>query len=78
MSIPVWGNTQGGTLGDARGQAGGPVDTFDTLASKRRKEVRALAEDVGTFLREELGHARAFVIDTDEAIRGRAALVKAL
>jgi hypothetical protein len=52
--------------------------TFDTLAPKRRKQVQALAEDVGTFLREELGHARAFVIDTDEAIRGRAALVKAL
>lgn len=97
--IPVWGNTKGGTLGDARHMfmrglfdgdrlvglwefdpdAGAVVfGTFDTLAPKRRKAVQALAEDVGTFLREELGHARSFVIDTDEAIRARAALVKAL
>jgi Winged helix DNA-binding domain len=97
--IPVWGSTQGSTLGDARHMgmrglfdgdklvglweydpdAGAVVfSTFDKLAPKRRKEVQALAEDVGTFLREDLGHARSFSIDSEDSVRERAALVKAL
>ncbi len=97
--IPVWGNTKGGTLGDARhmfmrglfdgdrlvglweydpDEGAVVFGTFDKLAPRRLKEVRALAEDVGTFLREELGHAHSFAIDNDDAVRARAARVKAL
>ncbi|WNG50880.1 winged helix DNA-binding domain-containing protein [Archangium minus] len=97
--VPVWGNTRGGTLGDARHMfmrslfdgdrlvglweydldAGAVVfGTFDTLAPKRRKAVEALAEEVAAFLRDDMGHAHSFVLDNDEAVRERAAIVKAL
>ncbi|REG29453.1 winged helix DNA-binding protein [Archangium gephyra] len=97
--VPVWGNTKGGTLGDARYlfmrplldgdrlvgfweydvDAGAVVfGTFDKLAPKRRKAVEALAADVATFLREEVGHAHSFSLDSDDTVRERAALVKAM
>ncbi len=45
---------------------------------KRRKAVEALAEDMATFLREDMGHARSFNLDTDDTIRERVAIVRAL
>jgi hypothetical protein len=52
--------------------------TFDPLPPARRKIVEGQAEELGRFLREELGHARSFVLDTESALRERARLVKAL
>jgi hypothetical protein len=97
--IPVWGNTRGGTLGDARymhmrslfdgdklvglweydPDAGAVVfGTFDKLAPKRRKAVEALAGEVASFLRDDVGHARSFSLDTEDTVRERTALVKAM
>ncbi|QRN98653.1 winged helix DNA-binding domain-containing protein [Archangium violaceum] len=99
FEIPVWGNTKGSTLGDARHMsirslfdgdrlvglweydpdAGTVVfGTFDKLAPKRRKAVEVLAEGMATFLREDMGHARSFSLDSEDTVRGRAAIVKAL
>jgi hypothetical protein len=52
--------------------------TFEPLPAARRKLVEAQAADLGRFLREEIGHARSFVLDTENALRERARLVKAL
>jgi hypothetical protein len=52
--------------------------TFDPLPPARRKAVEAQAAELGRFLREEIGHARSFVLDTENALRERARLVKAL
>ena len=52
--------------------------TFDPLAPKRRKAVEALAQDVATFLREDIGHAHSFSLDNDDTVRERAELVKAM
>jgi hypothetical protein len=52
--------------------------TFDPLPPARRKAAAAQAEELGRFLREEIGHARSFVLDTESALRERARLVKAL
>lgn len=54
------------------------VGTFDPLPAKRRGALEALAADVGKFLREDIGHARCFSLDTTDALRERAALVKAM
>jgi hypothetical protein len=52
--------------------------TFDPLAPKRRKAVEALAQEVATFLREDMGHAHSFSLDNDDTVRERAELVKAM
>jgi hypothetical protein len=52
--------------------------TLDPLAPERRKAVDALAEDMATFLLQELGHGRSFSLDTDDAMRDRAKRVRAL
>ncbi|HEX8439111.1 DNA glycosylase AlkZ-like family protein [Archangium sp.] len=52
--------------------------TFDKLAPKRRKAVEALAEDTACFLRDDMGHARSFALDSEDTVRERTALVKAL
>jgi hypothetical protein len=52
--------------------------TFEPLAVKRRKAVQALADDMAAFLRDELGHARSFTLDTMDAVRERAAAVRAM
>jgi hypothetical protein len=95
----VWGNTKGGTLGDARYlfmrplldgdrlvgfweydvDAGAVVfGTFDALAPRRRKAIEALAGDIAAFLRDDVGHAHSFSLDSDDSVRERAALVKAM
>ncbi len=97
--VPVWGNTKGSTLGDARYlfmrplldgdrlvgfweydvDAGAVVfGTFDPLAPKRRKAVEALAGDIAAFLRDDVGRAHSFSLDSDDSLRERAALVKAM
>jgi hypothetical protein len=52
--------------------------TFDPLPTAKKRAVAALAEDVGAFLRDDIGHAKSFTLDTVEAIRERAAIVKSL
>jgi hypothetical protein len=52
--------------------------TFEPLPPARRKAAEQQAEELGRFLREELGHAKSFVLDTESALRERARLVKAL
>lgn len=52
--------------------------TFDKLAPRRRKAVEALAGDVAAFLRDEVGHAHSFSLDSDEALRKRVALIEAM
>lgn len=50
--------------------------TFDPLPPKRKKAVQELADNVATFLKEELGHARSFSLDTNEQVQERAELIK--
>jgi hypothetical protein len=50
--------------------------TFEPLSPAKKKAAAALADDVGTFLREDLGHARSFSLDTDDEMRARLADVK--
>ncbi|WP_375768185.1 winged helix DNA-binding domain-containing protein [Archangium gephyra] len=52
--------------------------TFDALAPKRRKAIEALAGDIAAFLRDDVGHAHSFSLDSDDSVRDRAALVKAM
>ena len=50
--------------------------TFDKLAPKRRKAVETHAGDIAAFLRDDVGHAHSFSLDSDDSVRERAALVK--
>jgi hypothetical protein len=52
--------------------------TWDPLPRARRDAALALAKDVGRFLREEIGHAKSFSLDTVDGVHERAAIVKAL
>jgi len=54
------------------------VGAFEELNPVRMKAVAARAEDVGNFLSEDMGHAKSYTLDTAEAIRERAAAVKAI
>ena len=97
--VPVWGQTKGTTLGDAKHismrtvfdgdrlvgfwewdpDAGAIVfSTFAPLPAARRKLVEAAARELGSLLRDDLGHAKSFSLDTALAIKERAAIVKAL
>jgi hypothetical protein len=51
---------------------------FEPLPAARRKAVDAAAEDLARFLRDDLGHAKSFSLDTHEEVRRRAAMVKAM
>lgn len=51
---------------------------FADLPAGRRKAAQALAQDVGAFLRDDVGHARFAANDTTEALRDRARAVKRL
>ncbi len=50
--------------------------TFDPLPPKRKKAVEERTEDVATFLKEELGHARSFSLDSMEQVQERADAIK--
>jgi hypothetical protein len=52
--------------------------TFEPMAPARKKAVAALADEMGKFLIEELGHGKSFTLDTEDAMRERAAEVKRL
>lgn len=52
--------------------------TFDPLPPAKKKAAAALAEDVAAFLRDDLGHARSFSLDTDDEMRARLADVKTI
>jgi hypothetical protein len=96
--IPVWGQSRGTTIGDAKhislralvegdavtglwefdpGSAAVVFTTFDPLPPARRKALQALADDVGRFLGDEMGHAKSFTLDTTEAVQDRARQIKA-
>ncbi|MFP2928885.1 DNA glycosylase AlkZ-like family protein, partial [Pyxidicoccus sp. 3LG] len=99
IKVPVWGHTQGSTLGDVTHMMLRPVlegdrlvglweldskaegvvvHTFESLPPKRRKALRALADEVAAFLRDDLGHARAFTLDSEETVQERAAYIRKL
>jgi hypothetical protein len=50
--------------------------TFDPLPPKRKKAVQEMADSVATFLKEDVGHARSFSLDTMEQVQERASLIK--
>jgi len=52
--------------------------TFEPTSPARKKVIAALADEMGKFLIEELGHGRSFTLDTEDAMRERAAEVKRL
>lgn len=52
--------------------------TFDPLSAAQAKELAALAAETATFLKEEMGHAKTFSLDTEEEIRKRAGAIKAM
>lgn len=49
---------------------------FDTVPKALRKRLDALAADTARFLADDLGHGHCFPMDTDDAQRQRAALVR--
>ncbi|HEX8704303.1 MAG TPA: crosslink repair DNA glycosylase YcaQ family protein [Myxococcaceae bacterium] len=51
-------------------------NTFDPLPPKRKRAAQELADSLATFLKDDLGHARSFSLDTMEAVQERADLVK--
>lgn len=51
---------------------------LESVSNKQKDAISAVAHDVGTFLKEQVGHARSYSLDNEEAIRKRAALVKAV
>ena len=48
---------------------------FATVPREERAEIDRLASETAAFLREEIGHARSFSLDTDAEVRERAAEV---
>jgi hypothetical protein len=51
---------------------------FAPIDAKTRERISEEAENVGAFLRDELGHGRSFSLDTDDALAERAAFVRAM
>jgi hypothetical protein len=51
-------------------------NTFDPLPPKRKRAAQELAESVAAFLKDDVGHARSFSLDTMEAVQERATLIK--
>ena len=49
---------------------------FDPLPAKSKKALAAEAERLGAFIRDEIGHARSFSLDTDDKLRERAAALR--
>ena len=54
------------------------VGTFDSPTAAGWKTLRAECERLGAFIRDELGHARSFSLDTDENVRRRAAAIRGM
>lgn len=53
--------------------------TFDHIGDKKKKKmISTAASEIGAFIRDEIGHARSYSLDNEEAIRKRAALVRAV
>ena len=44
---------------------------FERPSGANRREVEAAAEDVGAFIRDQLGHGKSFSLDTDKDLRRR-------
>ena len=51
---------------------------FDKPPAALRKRMDAVAEEVGTFLREDVGHGRSFSLDTDDELRKRVARLRTM
>jgi hypothetical protein len=54
------------------------VATFAPVSAATRKRIDAAAEETAAFLTRDLGHGRSFSLDTDEALRERAAFIRKL
>lgn len=52
--------------------------TFETPTASQKKAIQALAEDQARFLREDMGHAKSFSLDTEADMRKRAAWLRNL
>ncbi len=52
--------------------------TLEALPDGASKELARERERLAAFIRDELGHARSFSLDTDEGVRARAAVVRSL
>ncbi len=52
------------------------VHTFDVVPPKVQKDIDSTAAETAVFLRDEIGHARSFALDTDETVRERARLLR--
>jgi hypothetical protein len=52
--------------------------TFDALGAAQKKELAALGEETAAFLKNDIGHAKSFSLDTDDDVRGRAKALKAM
>lgn len=50
---------------------------FDELPAARSKELSSLAVETAALLKDEIGHARSFSLDSDDAIRERAKALRA-
>lgn len=53
------------------------TSTFEKLPSAQAKELARLAAETALFLKDQLGHAKIFTLDTTESIRERAQALKA-
>lgn len=52
--------------------------TLDPVPAALGKVLRDECEAVAAFLRDDIGHARSFSLDTDDALRERAAAIRAM
>ena len=52
--------------------------TFEPLAPKDRDRLQGACTDLGEFIRNELGHARSFSLDTEDGLRRRSAAIRAM
>jgi hypothetical protein len=51
---------------------------FEPPKPAQKRAIEALASDLGAFLRDDVGHAKSFSLDTVDELRKRAAAVKAM
>ena len=51
---------------------------FRPLSSSEKRSLREASESLFAFIRDQLGHARSFSLDTDDAVRGRVQILRAM
>ena len=50
---------------------------FEKLQAAQAKELAALADETAAFLKDQIGHAKSFSLDTDDEVRKRAKALRA-